>query len=149
MNINNKKNFSILNFQCLSNDEKFFLIFDSMKSIGKVYSTYNYHNNSNPVTSFSLIGYSDQLYFSQDSEFIFILEITKSERILIVFSIREEKFVFRRKLKNSEIEKIKIYNKFVFCYINIKLFEVLEIDIPIRLKAYEILFPVDMYFNFK
>jgi hypothetical protein len=150
-NIRTNQQMEFISFRCISKNEVFLLTFNAQKSIGEIFYLHNYHIDPDvePVASFSIIGVSDQIYFSDDSEFVFILEKNKTECNLLVFSIRETKFVFRKKFIDQEIDQITIQNNFILCSCSYFLIDVLEINIPIRLKPYLIHSPTDIHFNFK
>jgi hypothetical protein len=155
-NIRTNQQMEFISFRCISKNEVFLLTFNAQKSIGEIFYLHNYHIDPDvePVASFSIIGVSDQIYFSDDSEFVFILEKNKTECNLLVFSIRETKFVFRKKLNGLEfipINRITLQKNFVLCHNSYTklLIELLEINIPIRMIPYSIHFPTDVHFIFK
>jgi hypothetical protein len=154
--IDKVNNPEIPNFMCMSNDEIYFVTFDFRKSLGEVYFVHNYRfdETNEPFLTFSLLGIANQMFFSEDSEFLFILEFIQKDYFLVIFSLREKKFVFRRFFKDPKIDRIHLIKNFVLCSTYKKkvayfLAEVLEIKIPNRLKPYSIHFPANMFFIFK
>jgi hypothetical protein len=146
---------TIPNFMCMSKDEIYFVSFDEKKSIGEVYLVDKHRSGTKnePVAAFSILGFCYQMHFSEDSEFIFILEYSNwKECYLVVFSMREKKFVFRRIFKDPDITKIHLIHNLVLCLDLTKTFrlaEIIEINIPIRLKPYSFNSPTNMFFKFK
>jgi hypothetical protein len=107
-------------FYSISKNEKFILFFDNSKMMGYVHPMTEWQENipekkiEYPSISFSLLDSSYFLEFSEDSEFIYILRKGIS---LMVFSIREIKFVFKMDLPPSTFNTQQIQLLMIlFCF---------------------------------
>jgi hypothetical protein len=142
-------------FHSISKNEEYMLYFDESKSIGNVHqmssvrfpSTYRVDSN----ISFALFGSVISICFSEDSEFIFILTQDENKLKLIVFSIRENKFVCVKKMEDlKDVAYMDCMNNLIlFSDFSRMLQQVLEVRIPQKLKPYPIVSPTDIEFKFQ
>jgi hypothetical protein len=142
-------------FDSISKNEEFILFFDSSKMIGYIHPMTEWRENilekkiESTSISFSLLDVYDFLEFSEDSEFVYMLRIGIS---LMVFSIREKKFVFKLDLPPSTFhtQQIQLLNDFVLLLGSENhLIYAMEIKISPRLKPYMIHTPANIQFKFK
>jgi hypothetical protein len=137
----------------ISPDEMFIATFDKTKSEVSVFLLNDYEKNpkDSSIASFKTLGFVRNILFSADSEFIYMVEEMETEKcFLLIFSMREKKLMFKRKLKENQTSKIILQNNLVLVssIFSYSLAEVLEIKIPIRLKPYSFQFPTDISFYF-
>jgi hypothetical protein len=145
--------------ELISKDERFFLTFDADKWVGKIYpmtlgrEEFTKSESEKFDSSFFLLDSVLSFDFSDDSEFLFILENSDLKCNLKAFSIREKKFVFNMKLSH-EIRQIFVQNNHVICCASGEdspnVIEILELCIPKKLKPY--LYSsknLDLFFKFQ
>jgi hypothetical protein len=145
-------------FMGISKNEEYIFTYDEGKSLGRIYqmsSRRNDQSNCESDVSFYLVKRLLDFDFSEDSQFLWVLEEGEAylENSLIAFSIQEKKFVFHMKLK---AEKFFIQNNFVICRIGggmsflFAKIEILEIQLPIQLKPSLLKFEIpDLFFKFQ
>jgi hypothetical protein len=141
-------------FNSISKNEEFILFYDDSKMMGYIHPMTEWRENipdkkiESTSISFSLLDSAHFLKFSEDSEFVYIMINAIN---LLVFSIRENKFVFKLDLPSSTVhtQQIQLLNDFIlFLGSGNHLIDAIEIKIPPRLKPYMIHSPTNIQFRF-
>jgi hypothetical protein len=142
-------------FNSISKNEEFILFYNNTKMMGFIHPMTEWRENNpkkkieSTSISFSLLDVPDFLKFSEDSEFVYILRNGIS---LLVFSIRENKFVFKLDLHSSTVhtKTIQLIDDFIlFLALKRRLIFSVRIKIPPKLKPYIIHSPGNIQFRFK